>query len=387
MQFATARDLERVLVLGLLHLDGDIALRLAHQAVADQAARHLVPFPARQRRVVDRERHGEGRGVDGLGRQRRLHLRRADRMGDGGLAQARDGDNVACRRFLQRFPGKTAERQQLRDAAAFDHVAVPVERAHWHIRPRPSALDAPGQQAPQIGVALHRDRQHGERRVRLHRRRGHVLDDLVEQGVHIAGPGVRLLRRPALFGGREQGREVQLRLVRIQRGEQVEGLVLHLERALFGLVHLVDQHDRVEPQPQRLPHHELRLRHRPFARIHQHDDAVDHGQNTLHLAAEIGVAGGVDDVDARALPDNAGAFRQDGDAAFTLLVVRVHGALGHLLVGAEGAGLVQQAVNQRGFAVIDMRDNRDIADIHSVELSPITGGGRPYPLGEPGGGC
>ena len=39
-------------------------------------------------------------------------------------------------------------------------------------------------------------------------------------------------------------------------------------------------------------------------------------------------------------------------------------ALGHLLVGAEGAALAQQLVDQRGLAVVDMRDDRDVADIH-----------------------
>ena len=32
-------------------------------------------------------------------------------------------------------------------------------------------------------------------------------------------------------------------------------------------------------------------------------------------------------------------------------------------MGVEGAGLAQELVNERGFAVIDMRDDGDVTDI------------------------
>jgi hypothetical protein len=51
--------------------------------------------------------------------------------------------------------------------------------------------------------------------------------------------------------------------------------------------------------------------------------------------------------------------------AFAFEVVRIHGALGHLLVLAEGAALLQQAIDQRGLAMVDVRDDRDVADVHN----------------------
>ena len=54
---------------------------------------------------------------------------------------------------------------------------------------------------------------------------------------------------------------------------------------------------------------------------------------------------------------------KDGDAALALLVVGVEHALFHLLVLAEHAGRVQQAVDQRGLAVVDVRDDGDVADV------------------------
>ena len=129
-------------------------------------------------------------------------------------------------------------------------------------------------------------------------------------------------------------------------------------------VDLVDHHDRVDAAGQRLADHELGLRQHALGGVHQHDGAVHHVQDALHLAAEIGVAGRVDDVDAHVLPDHGGAFGQDGDAALALQVVAVERALGHLLVLAERAGLVQQLVDQRGLAMIDMGDDRDVANLH-----------------------
>jgi hypothetical protein len=82
------------------------------------------------------------------------------------------------------------------------------------------------------------------------------------------------------------------------------------------------------------------------------------------LAAEIGVTGGIDDVDSGALPIHRGAFRQDGDAALALEIVGIHDALGNLLVGAERPRLPEQLVDQGGLAVVDMGDDGDITQLH-----------------------
>ena len=121
---------------------------------------------------------------------------------------------------------------------------------------------------------------------------------------------------------------------------------------------------------QRLAEHELGLRHDAFLGVDQQHAAVDHAQDPLHLAAEVGVAGGVDDVDpglaGLAVPQHRGALGQDGDAALALLVVGVHGALGVRLVGAEDAGLGEQLVDQRGLAVVDVGDDGDVAQRHGI---------------------
>ncbi len=69
----------------------------------------------------------------------------------------------------------------------------------------------------------------------------------------------------------------------------------------------------------------------------------------------------IDDVDLAAFEDDGRVLGENGDAALALQFVRIHHAFGHLLVGAEGAGLAQHGVNQRGLAVVDMGDDGDIA--------------------------
>ena len=78
---------------------------------------------------------------------------------------------------------------------------------------------------------------------------------------------------------------------------------------------------------QRLAEHVARLRQRPFARVDQQHDAVDDLERALDLAAEIAVAGRIDDVDLDAVIADAGDLGEDGDAALALQVVGIHHAV------------------------------------------------------------
>ena len=90
---------------------------------------------------------------------------------------------------------------------------------------------------------------------------------------------------------------------------------------------------------------------------------VDHRQHALDFAAEVGVARRVDDVDAVVAPADRGVLRQDRDAALALQRVRVHDAVGHDLARIERAGLLQELVDERGLAMIDVGDDGDVAEL------------------------
>ena len=69
-----------------------------------------------------------------------------------------------------------------------------------------------------------------------------------------------------------------------------------------GAVDLVDDDDRLEAVLERLAQHEPRLRQRPFGGVDEQEHAVGHAQDALDLAAEVGVAGRVDQVDLDVAP-------------------------------------------------------------------------------------
>ncbi|MNL64886.1 hypothetical protein D3C87_1891510 [compost metagenome] len=74
------------------------------------------------------------------------------------------------------------------------------------------------------------------------------------------------------------------------------------------------------------------------------------------------MAGGVEDVDLVAFVLDGGVLGQDGDATLALQVTGVHDTVHHGFVRLEDATLAQQAVHQRGLAVVDVRDDRDVAN-------------------------
>ena len=127
--------------------------------------------------------------------------------------------------------------------------------------------------------------------------------------------------------------------------------------ALVGAVDLVDDDDHAVAQLERAAEHEAGLGHGALGGVDEEDDAVDHLQDTLDLAAEVGVAGGVDDVDLRVAVLDGGVLGEDGDAALTLEVVRVHDALDRLLILAVDAALLEHLVDERRLAVVDVGDD------------------------------
>ena len=97
--------------------------------------------------------------------------------------------------------------------------------------------------------------------------------------------------------------------------------------------------------------------------VHQEDDAVDHLQDPLHLAAEVGVARGVHDIDLGVAVLDGGVFGQDGDAPLPFQIAGVHHPVHHLLVLPVRAALLEQLVHQCGLAVVHVGDDGHVAQL------------------------
>ena len=205
-----------------------------------------------------------------------------------------------------------------------------------------------------------------------------MLDDqVIKRGQGVARRG-HIHGRPAFLARRIDVREIQLFVRCAQGGEQVKGLVQNAVRISMGPVDLVQHQDGAQAKLKGLAEHELGLGHDALFGIDQQQTAIDHAQDALNLAAEIGVAGGVDDIDPglarHAIPKHAGALGQNRNAALALLVIRVHGPLYRRLIGSENPGLGQQLVNQCGLAVVNVSDDCDVTqglDRGGHDMRPI----------------
>ncbi len=108
------------------------------------------------------------------------------------------------------------------------------------------------------------------------------------------------------------------------------------------------------------------MRHRAFGGVNQQQATINHGEDALDFTAEIRMARRIDNIEAHRfailLPQDAGAFGEDGNAPLALDVVGVHGALRHVGAFADGAGLAQHLIDERGLAMIDVGDDGDITE-------------------------
>ena len=109
--------------------------------------------------------------------------------------------------------------------------------------------------------------------------------------------GRPLHRRLALARHAVDDREVELVDVGVEVEEQLLDVVDDLGDAGVGAVDLVDHEDHRQLGLERLAQHEAGLRERALGGVDEQQHAVDHRQRPLDLAAEVGVAGRVDDVD------------------------------------------------------------------------------------------
>src|SRR5262249_3674088 len=83
----------------------------------------------------------------------------------------------------------------------------------------------------------------------------------------------------------------------------------------------------------------------------------------LDFAAEIGVAGRIDDVDAVTVPVESRILGANCNSFFPFQIHRIHHAFLDFLIGTEGTGLSQQLVHKRRLAVINELNDGDIPNL------------------------
>ena len=362
--FAAAGDVEAVgAALDVRDAQGNVLERFAVKTVADLAAGDKLALAPGERGVVDGKRHFHRRRGDLHERQRLDRADGADRVADGDVADAAHGDDVARRGFRHGDLGKAAEFVERNGFRPARHGVRRMVVAHGDllVLADRAALNAPDGDAADELVIVQRGNKHLEGRGGVLRRFGDILEDRVEQRLKIGARHVRRIGRRSLAARAEQHRGIKLLVRGVEIHQQLQHLVHDLVNALVGAVDLVDDDDHAVAKLQRAAEYEARLRHGTFGGVHEQDDAVDHFEHTLDLAAEVGVARRVDDVDLDALVGDGGILCENGDAALAFEIAGVHHALDNLLIFAVYARLLEHFVHKRRLAVVNVGNDCDIA--------------------------
>ena len=118
-----------------------------------------------------------------------------------------------------------------------------------------------------------------------------------------------------------------------------------------------------------------RLRLDALRRVHDEHRAFAGLQRTMHFVAEIDVTGRVDQVDlvllALVFVDHAHRAGFDRDAFLALQFHGVEQLLAHLALG-DGVSHLDQTVGQRALAVVNMGDNRKVANMVKIHAGDYT---------------
>ena len=376
MQDAAAGDLDAALVLELGDAHGHVVLALVEETLLELACADDIAIAPHERRRRSLEDDRERRGIDLDGIEMHGVLRIGVDVADIGAIDAHHGADVAGLDLIAFGTSQIVEGIQLanggngaRSVVLHDKDLVAgVNGARIH------ATDA---DAAHIARVVDGHALHGERSVEIDLGSGHVLQNHVEQRIHVrvailgvaAGIAVHRARIHHVLHGK-----LELLVGGAQVRHEVQAVVVGALGLGAGTVDLVDDDHDLETAVDGVAQHETRLGHGPLKGVDEQKGAVGHLEHALHLAAKVSVAGGVDDVDLHALVLNRAVLGENGDAALALLVIGVEDALLDLLVGAEGVRSPQQLVHQRGLAVVDVGDDGDVSQIlcsHVVLLVPI----------------
>ncbi len=152
------------------------------------------------------------------------------------------------------------------------------------------------------------------------------------------------------------------RLARVEADDLLD-LLPHALGVRGGEVDLVDDGDDLVVVLDRLIDVRQRLRLDALGRVDDQQRAFARGEAARHFVGEVDVAGGVHQVELVTVPGEPHGLRLDGDPALALdvHVVEHLRVAGHLAVG-QAAGRLDQPVGERRLAVVDVRDDREIAD-------------------------
>src|SRR5699024_665170 len=125
---------------------------------------------------------------------------------------------------------------------------------------------------------------------------GNVLNDSLKKRLEVFIGIFQLITGNAVDSLGIKNRKIELVVCGIEHDKQIEYFVQHVIGARVFSVNFVDNYNRFIAQVERFSQHELGLRQRPLGGVNEQNYAVNHFKNAFNLSAEIGVAGGVNNI-------------------------------------------------------------------------------------------
>jgi hypothetical protein len=364
LKFTTGTDLDGVLVGAVKNTDRDVVLSLLLQADAERVGGMSSTLTTGKGRVVDLEGHGQGRGVNGDGRDNLIDAHVTESGVDGGGAETSKGDDITGDSLVNDETVHTTATEQLEDLGLLDNLALLIKSLDGITGLDATVNDTANKALAEESIGLDLSHEHAERSIGVALGGGDMLKDALEKGLHVRADDVRLLVGPAGAAGSVDDGVLELLVVGIEVDEHIKDLVLDLTDTGRRTINLVDDDDGAETLLESLAEDELGLGHGTIGSVNDEADTIDHGHDTLDLTTEISVTGGIDNVDVIVLVgflvvvDDRSTLGENGDTTLTLKGVGVHET--HLTLGHAGTGRRKKRVDKSGLTVIDVRDNSNV---------------------------
>ena len=362
MHLAAACYAEGIRVVGLVYAQRYVLEQLAVQTLTQLTGGDKLALAAGKRRIVDGEIHFYRRLGNLNERQRLRVFHITQRIADGDVFNTGYTNNVAGRDFIYRCVTQAVNGIHGYSLCLVRLVVMIIVANHQFLtNAHRAALHATDGNAANIIAVVNRGYQHLQRAVGVHVRCRNVLQNGLEQRGQIFARRVRRQACRAVAAGAVQNRAVQLLIRSVQRQQQFQNLIADVCQTGIRTINLIDNNNNLVTKLQRLFQNETGLWHRALKCIDQQDNTVNHLQDTLDLAGEVGVTRGVYNIDLRIFIMYRSVLCQNRNAALTLQIVAVHDALLHYLIGTEGTALLQHLVDQRCLAVVNVRDDCDVS--------------------------
>ena len=362
MQFSSSRNLQGIGGIGILHAQRDVGLQFPIQPLPNMTGGDVGALLACKGRGGNGEKHGKN-GILDLHKIKPIGMIGiANGIPDLDIGNAGQTNDIARLRkggggLFQLIKGVNP------NDLAFANASVPTDHGNRALFPNGSAEDLSHGHSARIVIEIDIGYHHLKGTLRIHVGMGDVLDDDVKKAGQITGFYVKIRCGPAVSSGGVNHGQIQLLLGSPQIDEKVIHFIGHLGGTGHGTVDLIHHDHRCQAQGQRFFQNGTGLGHTALIGIHQKDDTVHHGKASLHLPAEIGVAGGIHNIDLDPLVYQGGVFGQNGNASFFFQIVGIHNALFHLLIFTEGTRLLEHSIHQGGFSVVNVSNNGDVSDI------------------------